>query len=195
MIEKNSEKVIIDPSNETSTSRSSIPVEWLQISFSKEKRDSDTRRILSKLPLFENLSMRNWRELSDLFHKRTFLKDEVIFRRGTPGLGMYAIIDGSVAVFDNEDGVDVEIARLGAGDFFGEISLIEDIDRSATTVALETTRLIGIFRPQLKDLMHRRPQLGLIIIERLARILTSRLREANNRLVMYKRKLTEERQK
>ncbi|NQT34933.1 cyclic nucleotide-binding domain-containing protein [bacterium] len=190
MIEKNSKKVIIDPSDETSVSGSSIPVEWLQISFSKEKRVSDTRRILSNLPLFENLSMRQWRELSDLFHKRTFTKDEIIFKNGTPGLGMYAIIDGSVAVYENEDGVDVEIARLGSGDFFGEMSLVEEVERSATIVALETTRLIGIFRPQLKDLMHRRPQLGLIIIERLARILTSRLREADHRLAMYKRKLS-----
>lgn len=190
MIEKNSKTIIINPSDETSASGSSIPVEWLQISFSKEKRDAETRRILSNLPLFQNLSMRQWRELSDLFHKRTFTKDETIFKYGTPGLGMYAIIDGSVAVYDNEDGVDVEIARLGSGDFFGEMSLIEEVERSATIVALETTKLIGIFRPQLKDLMHRRPQLGLIIIERLARILASRLREANHRLAMYKKKLS-----
>lgn len=194
MIKKNSEKPIMDPFEDKSGISGLVPVEWLQISLSKEKRDSDTKRILSNLPLFENLSMRNWRELSDIFHKRTFLKDEVIFRHGTPGLGMYAIIDGSVAVFDNDEGVDVEITRLGTGDFFGEISLIDEIDRSATIVALETTRLIGVFRPQLRDLMHRRPQLGLIIIERLARILASRLREVNDRLVMYKKKLAEERQ-
>ncbi|HHE46169.1 MAG TPA: cyclic nucleotide-binding domain-containing protein [Bacteroidetes bacterium] len=166
----------------------SVQVEWMPIKLGMEKRDADMRRALSSIPLFENLSRRDWRDLTSLFHFRTFLNDEVIFKYGTPGLGMYIIIDGNVAILAREMDVDVEIARLGRGDFFGEMCLIEEIDRSASAVAKGTTRLIGIFRPQLKDLMHRRPRLGLVIIERLARILTHRLREANQKLVEWREK-------
>jgi len=170
----------------------STEVEWVSISLGREKRDSDTRRILSSLPLFSNLSIRDWRELMGLFHSRTFLDDEVIFRRDTPGLGMYIVIDGNVSILDSEKGAGVEIARLTSGDFFGEMTLIEEIDRTATAVSVGTTNLIGIFRPQLKDLMHRRPRLGLILMERLARIVVNRLHEANQRLTECREKLKEE---
>ena len=53
----------------------STEVEWVSIGLGREKRDSDTRRILSSLPLFSNLSIRDWRELMGLFHSRTFLDD------------------------------------------------------------------------------------------------------------------------
>ncbi|MDP8237779.1 MAG: cyclic nucleotide-binding domain-containing protein [Candidatus Hatepunaea meridiana] len=167
-------------------------VEWVPVSLTKDKRDSDMRRTLSSLPLFENISTRDWRELASLFHKRTFSDEEIIFRYGTPGLGMYIVIDGNVVIYSKEKTNDVEIARLGPGSFFGEMSLIDEIDRSATAVSSGNSNLIGIFRPQLKDLMYHRPRLGLILMERLACIVVSRLREADKRLMEYRKKLNSE---
>lgn len=159
--------------------------EWLPQKLHRDKPDSDTRRILSTLPLFVNLSSRDWRELNNLFHNRTYKNDEVIFRYGTPGLGMYIIIEGTIAILARENETDIEIARLGPGDFFGEMTLIEEADRSATAVSIGDSRLMGIFRPQLRDLLNRRPRLGMIIMERLARIVVKRLQVANHRLAEY----------
>jgi len=177
-----------EKNNKTARFADSVKAEWMPISFGKDKREADMRRVLASIPLFENLSSRDWRDLAGLFHFRTFTNNEVIFRYDTPGLGMYIIIEGYVSILARELDADVEIARLGQGDFFGEMSLVEDVERSASAVSSGTTRLIGIFRPQLRDLMHRRPRLGLILMERLARIITHRLREANQKLVEWREK-------
>jgi CRP-like cAMP-binding protein len=158
-------------------------VDWQPVVISREKRDTDIKEILTSLSLFSNLSQRDWRELSDLFHQRTYSDGEIIFEHDTPGLGMYIIIEGSARVLNIEQsGKETEVAILGKGDFFGEMSLVEEVYRSATVNAIGKTQLVGIFRPQLKDLMHRRPKLGLRLMERLAIIIVARLREANRRL-------------
>ena len=71
------------------------------------------------------------------------------------------------------------------------MSLIEKVYRSAAVVSAGKTRLIGIFRPQLKDLMHRRPRLGLMLMERLALIVVNRLREASQRLSQCRERVKE----
>ena len=143
------------------------------------------------MPLFQNLSRRDWRELSDLFHQRKYSNEEVIFEHDTPGLGMYIIIDGMAKVYSvDRRNKKTEIANLLPGDFFGEMSLIEEVPRSATVASVGTTNLIGIFRPQLRDLMHRRPRLGLVLMERLALILVNRLREANKKLIECREQLS-----
>ena len=167
-------------------------IEWLPVIISREKRDSDIRNILTSLPLFSNLSQRDWRELSDLFHQRTYSDGEIIFEYDTPGLGMYIIIEGSARVINmDHSGNEIEVALLNNGEFFGEMSLVEEVYRSAAVIAVGKTHLVGIFRPQLKDLMHRRPKLGLLLMERLAVIIVNRLHEANKKLIKYNERIRE----
>lgn len=160
-----------------------IHPEWFSVAERMKHSDDDLRRILSTMPLFENLPRRYWRELSILFHERKYDTDEVIFKSGTPGLGMYIIISGAVKVMGESGKNEIEFARLKAGDFFGEMSLVDEIDRSATAIAIEPTRLVGVFRPHMQDLMHRRPRLGMLLLDRLVRIIATRLREANRLLI------------
>jgi len=174
---------------------SSTEVEWQPIKMGKDKRDTDVRRTLAAMPLFVNLPRRYWRELASLFHFRTFEDQEIIFRYGTPGLGMYIIIEGSVLILARKDDSYVEIAKLGPGDFFGEMSLIEEVERGATAMASGKTRVVGIFRPQMQNLMHRRPRLGLLLTERLARIIANRLRESNRKLSDCRNQISREAQK
>ena len=96
---------------------------------------------------------------------------------------MYIIVSGAVKVVMDRGSETLELARLQSGDFFGEMSLIDDYDRSATVVAVGETRLIGIFRPQLQELIVQRPKLGVVLLNRLAIIIVHRLREANRMLV------------
>ncbi|MCF7811165.1 cyclic nucleotide-binding domain-containing protein [bacterium] len=167
-------------------------VDWQPVVISKEKRDIDIKEILTSLSLFSKLSQRDWRELSDLFHQRIYSDGEIIFEYDTPGLGMYIIIEGSARVLNIDlGGVKTEVAILNKGDFFGEMSLVEEVYRSATVNAIGKTQLVGIFRPQLKDLMHRRPKLGLLLMERLAIIIINRLREANRRLAESRDRIRE----
>lgn len=159
-----------------------LAVEW--IPYHRNKADEATliKRTLRATPLFEKVNRRDWKLVSELFHVRKYDAGEVIFEGGTPGLGMYVVIDGRVKIITEENGQEVTLAEMKEGDFFGEMSLIDEVERSAGAVAVSDTRLVGLFRPQLRELMNHRPRLGIIIFERLARIVVQRLRASNEML-------------
>ncbi len=165
-----------------------VNTEWLQMSDDSKRSRKETHRILENTPFFTELPKADWRQLETLFHHRQFETNETIFYEGTPGLGMYVILDGKVRILSNKNGRDVEYALLEQGDFFGELSLVEEEHpRSATAVAVSPTRLIGFFRPQLLSLLHTRPKLGVVLMERLARSIAKRLRESNKLLEQHER--------
>lgn len=138
---------------------------------------------LERVFIFQDLGGRDLRLIRDMMHERSYGADEVVFFEGQPGSGMYIIIEGQVRIvlnYGREN--EIELARLGAGDFFGEFSLIDEAPRSATVVTGERTRLGGFFRPNLLDLINRKPQQGVQIVLNLSEVLTERLRRTNAEL-------------
>lgn len=80
---------------------------------------------------------------------KTFKKGEVIFRQGTASLCMYDIRWGSVGIFaDYRAKTERKLATLEAGEFFGEMGMIEGYLRSASAVALENDTQIEIIDPE-----------------------------------------------
>lgn len=75
-----------------------------------------------------------------------------IIKEGDAGDCMFVVVDGTVAVV-SETPVRVELARLGAGDFFGEIALMTNVARSATVVATAPTQLLAMSRQLMHDLV------------------------------------------
>jgi CRP/FNR family cyclic AMP-dependent transcriptional regulator len=73
-------------------------------------------------------------------------KGDVIFRQGDEGHEMYVISEGRVRLTIGSGGHEKEINVLGAGEFFGELSLLSDAPRSATAMAAEDTVLLRIGR-------------------------------------------------
>jgi len=134
-------------------------------------------RFLSSVPIFDSLSSRQLRKIHKLIHIRTFDEGEIVFRQGDPGVGMYIVRDGQVDVYNEySDMTRSRIAVLKTGDFFGEISLLNDSNRSATVVSVKSSTLLGLFRPDLFGVMDSDPKLGLSIIYRISQIVAERLR-------------------
>lgn len=75
----------------------------------------------------------------------------------------------------------MKIGVLKDGEFFGEMSLLDEYPRSAEAAEAEKTEALGIFRPDLFDLIENNPKLGYRILLRLSRRLASRLRETTER--------------
>lgn len=73
--------------------------------------------------------------------------DAYVFHEGDPGAGLYVISEGVVAVESNG----AELARLGPGAFFGEISLVTDLPRSATVRAVERVEVLAIDRDLIRQ--------------------------------------------
>jgi CRP-like cAMP-binding protein len=84
-------------------------------------------------------------------HERRFAPaGTLIMKQGERGTNAYLVQSGSVSVSTESNGTRAELARLGAGQIFGEMSLVFDEPRSATVIAEEDTTLIIITRQTLK---------------------------------------------
>lgn len=73
-------------------------------------------------------------------------KGKVIFRQGDPGDQMFVVVEGRVRLTIGAEGHEKEVAVLSPGEFFGELSLLRDMPRSATAEALDDTTLLVIGR-------------------------------------------------
>jgi len=154
--------------------------------------EEDIITILRKVPVFEELGKKDLEEFAKIVHRRLFKANEVIFWEGEPGVGMYIIQNGAVEISKmRENGQKEVLAVLKDGDFFGELALLDESPRSATALALEESHIIGLFRPDLFDLLYRKPQLGVKVALKLAQMIGERLRQTNESLQLLRSKLEE----
>jgi CRP-like cAMP-binding protein len=123
--------------------------------------------------LFEDLSPREGAEVERLLHRRAFTAGETIFQQGEPGLGMFIIVEGRVSIQMEPSGR--EITELNAGDFFGEIALLNETARTATARASSDCSLAVLYQPDLLALLQGSPRLGTKVMLALARIVAYRL--------------------
>jgi CRP-like cAMP-binding protein len=94
--------------------------------------------ILEKVPFLKDASEPLLRELALNVSARLVLPNEIIFSRGDRGEELFLINRGSVEVLNDKGEV---LARLGEGNFFGEVALLEDSPRNATIKSSEYTDL------------------------------------------------------
>jgi CRP-like cAMP-binding protein len=156
---------------------------WSNI-FSRRDRSGDgLYEVLSKVPIFQDLSRREFERIRGILHRRSFNTDEAIVNEGDLGVGMYVILSGEVAILqEGVDGKMIELATFGEGDFFGDQVLLDESARTASAIARAQTRAVGFFRPDLLELIERNPRLGLKIVMRLSHMISVRLRQTNRLL-------------
>jgi CRP/FNR family transcriptional regulator, cyclic AMP receptor protein len=140
-------------------------------------KEGDILPVLRTIPIFEGLGFNDLKKIELIVHKRTFMPNEVIFYERQPGAGMYIIKRGLIKLTKTVNEERVKISELKDGEFFGEMSLLDDYPRSAEATAVEKTEALGIFRPDLFDLIESNPKLGYKILLGLSKRLASRLRE------------------
>lgn len=126
---------------------------------------ADREKALARIPLLAELPEREREEIAARSHVIAFTDGDVIVPEGEEGLGFYVILAGAARVV--RDGV--QINTLAAGDFFGEISLIEGDARTATVLASGPTTCVGILRSLFKPLLVRNPRFALKILDEEAR--------------------------
>src|SRR2546429_224213 len=105
----------------------------------------DTTRLLSRVPLFADLSERELTELAQVAVPRSWLAGEVIFREGDPGDTCYVVRSGAVRVTRrHSDGRQIALADLREGDIFGELAMFGGETRSATVEAVEPAEVVAL---------------------------------------------------
>lgn len=96
---------------------------------------------------------------------------EAVFREGDIGSAFYVVISGEVIVQKHQDGETVELARLGTGQCFGEMALVQNDVRTATVVAVDDSFAMRFERERIDAI----PESAHIVYRNIARILASRL--------------------
>jgi CRP-like cAMP-binding protein len=133
-----------------------------------DKKDANV--LLKKVPLFSRLSEKALASIVKVAIEKDFKAGTRIVSEGDTGTGFYLIITGSTAV--SRSGA--RIAKLGAGEFFGEMALLDGAPRSADVTALEDTKCLVLTLWVLKGIIAANPNVALGMLEELAR----RLRDA-----------------
>lgn len=138
----------------------------------------DELATLKAVPLFQDLRDRDLKRVMKLLHVRTYAPDEVVFREGQTGAGMYIIKSGEVEIVTRlDDGTERSLVTLRERQFFGELALLESVPRSATSVVRKPTVLLGLFQSDLENIVERDSKLSARVLWNLARLIGGRLRD------------------
>jgi hypothetical protein len=130
--------------------------------------------LLANTSLFAQTPENVLASITPIMKEDQYLADEVIFRKGDLGTGMYVIYSGEVSILDGE----TELARFGRGDFFGELALLDTESRSATAKVLADVKLLRLDQDDFFDLMEERSE----VLRSIVRSLSGRIRRQNDLL-------------
>ena len=128
----------------------------------------DTRSLLKSTSIFATLSKRELDSIDRIMYRRDYDRGEPIFHQGDPGIGMYIIQQGIISIVQMP--AEHHLADLHAGDFFGEIALLNETPRSASAIAKTDCRLLCVSQPDLLGLFKRNPKLGVKVLIPLSQI-------------------------
>jgi CRP/FNR family transcriptional regulator/CRP/FNR family cyclic AMP-dependent transcriptional regulator len=135
--------------------------------------------LFRQVPLFADLEEQDIKALMSMLTRRRYPKDSVIFFEHDPGDSLYLIVSGRVRVtILADDGREIVLAVLGEGDFFGEMSLLDNEPRSATAIAMEDTEVLIIHQKEFFSIVEKRPP----ILIKLLSVISARLRKANHQI-------------
>lgn len=144
--------------------------------------DSERVALLRRSPIFGGLSDEDLAWLAGAMEPCPVKAGTVVVRAGELGDTLYWIEYGALAV--TPAGTSAQpVARMSAGECFGEMAIIEIAPRSASVHALEDSMLYGLRVRALHRLHNERPQAFTMLVLNLARELSRRLRRANAELV------------
>jgi CRP-like cAMP-binding protein len=133
-------------------------------------------KILAKVVLFSTLESEELKGLAELSSVRKVAGRKVVFAEGENGDEMFIVVSGSVTVhLASAQGKKIEMGRLGTGDMFGEISLFDGKQRSATIETLEASEFLVIRRDDFLGFLLNKPAVAI----KLLGVLASRIRMTN----------------
>ncbi|MFH2099076.1 MAG: Crp/Fnr family transcriptional regulator [Pseudomonadota bacterium] len=112
----------------------------------------DATELLSRIHLFQTLSPEDREDLAGLLRTQKVRAGEALFRKGNEGTTLYIIQAGSVKiVLPSRLGDEMIVTIFTTGEFFGEMSLLDGMPRSADAVAVEPSTLLLLNR---RDFLH-----------------------------------------
>lgn len=151
---------------------------WIKESFSFHDTQMLLFKLAERVKAFRGLTPAEIGEVLLRAEKCTFDPYADVVTEGNTGTHMYIIMSGAAKVIKRSRNGDLELARLGPADSFGEIALVDKETRSATVTTLEPSILVRISEQAIDS----HPTIGLKIYHNICRVLAERLRDADEQL-------------
>ena len=114
---------------------------------------------LRVVPAFANLADNAVLQIVGASANLSWRAGSLVFEKGTPGDALFIVLSGEVAIVDDADGDEIEIARVQSGEFFGEFSLLTDSTHSMTARASEDSELMVLPKETFQELLECEPEL------------------------------------
>jgi CRP/FNR family cyclic AMP-dependent transcriptional regulator len=134
---------------------------------------------LATVPLFSGLDRTELEKFAEITREKSYPKGSVILFEDDPGDSLFVVRDGRVkVVLIGEDGREVILGVLGIGEYFGELSLIDDRPRSAHVIAMEDSNLLVLRREDFRKRVESSPSVAWSLLTELSR----RLRRADDKI-------------
>ena len=138
---------------------------------------------LKGLQFFRGLSQEQLEIVGEHVVGHVFEPGEVIFEEGDPGDSVYFIIDGELDVTMQSDWEEeVKLATLGPGQSCGEISIIDDLPRSASVIAVTQSSVLSLNKKGFEQVLEEHPVIGVVLLKGLACFLCEHVRQSNESL-------------
>lgn len=139
-----------------------------------------TRRdILVLVKLFRGLPVEDVETIAHYMRAYVALEDTVVFQEGETGDAMLFIVEGMVRVCRGDPVDAATLGILDRGKTVGEMALIDNLARSATCIVLHECLFAALTRTNFERLSQDHPRLAIAVLKEVARMLSSRLRHAN----------------
>ena len=138
---------------------------------------------LKTLPLFAEFTDTELDALMELLEPVEVKAGERIVRQDEPGDTMFIILQGAARVIHRTNGDSVLLARLGEGDFFGELALVDQLPRSADVVVTTDATLLCISQAAIRAFAGVSPGAAFKLLIAIGRVLVERLRRGNLRYI------------
>jgi CRP/FNR family transcriptional regulator, cyclic AMP receptor protein len=150
------------------------------------KRDTSIATFLRSVPVFIDLKGPSLEILFDFLEERRWEVGEHICNEGEMGRTLYVIREGEVEVLRRSaTGNNQSIVKLGPGECFGEMALVELQPRSATCVVRKKAVTYSLTNPELWNVYKSDNFAYVIILQNICRMLSRRLRKADSRIVEF----------
>jgi len=121
--------------------------------------------MLAKSPLWTGLGNQDFKAIVKMAKQHKFESGDTIVRKGEEGAGFYLVLDGAVEI--RSDGN--VLSKLGPGQFFGEMSVVDAQPRSADVVAVEPSRVLFLSAWSFKSLVSERPRIAVKMLQEFVR--------------------------
>lgn len=147
-----------------------------------DPKDADVPSIndaIRQCPFFDVFSKDLQTTIANYLELSTVVAGDKLFAKGDWGDFMGFVMDGELEVFLDEGPGRTFVVKMGPGDVFGEMAVVDDLPRSASCRATTGGRVIVLFRESMRQMIHNEPELSMLVMFQIARTLSLRLRSAN----------------